>query len=230
MWFNPRVALALVAGATLQAQVALPSARETAARAHAAMADSLERQKQSVAEQVRATRVVESFERPLAPVAAPARFTLGYSRPVGWPGATGLCAPVSPVSLNPEIESAAQQQSLPADLLRAVIATESAYVPCAVSPKGAAGLMQLMPATAQTFGVTNPLDPGQSIGAGAKYLSQLLARYGGDLRLALGAYNAGPALVDKYGEVPPILETQQYVRKILSEPGVESFSRPSPIR
>ena len=78
--------------------------------------------------------------------------------------------------------------------------------------------------------VTDPLDPRQSIGAGAKYLSQLLARYGGDLRLALGAYNAGPATVDKYAGVPPILETQRYVQKILSEPGVEPFSRPTPIR
>jgi soluble lytic murein transglycosylase-like protein len=77
--------------------------------------------------------------------------------------------------------------------------------------------MQIMPATARDLGLVDPWDPQQSLAAGAKYLRQLLDRYDGDVRLALGAYNAGPARVDRTGGVPPILETQDYVRRILSE-------------
>ena len=102
-------------------------------------------------------------------------------------------------------------------LLRAVISTESAFVPCAISDKGAMGLMQLMPGTATAMGVSNPMDPDDNLRGGVRYLGQLLERYGGDLRLALGAYNAGPALVDRYGAVPPIPETQNYVREILNK-------------
>jgi soluble lytic murein transglycosylase-like protein len=77
--------------------------------------------------------------------------------------------------------------------------------------------MQLMPGTATAMGVSNPMDPDDNLRGGVRYLGQLLERYGGDLRLALGAYNAGPALVDRYGAVPPIPETQNYVREILKK-------------
>jgi transglycosylase-like protein with SLT domain/uncharacterized protein DUF4124 len=101
------------------------------------------------------------------------------------------------------------------DLVRAVVQVESAFNPYARSPKGAAGLMQLMPATAQRFGVRNPFNPVENIRAGVAYLRELLNRYQNNEQLALAAYNAGPGAVDKYGQnVPPYRETQNYVSRI----------------
>jgi soluble lytic murein transglycosylase-like protein len=100
-------------------------------------------------------------------------------------------------------------------LLRAVIRRESAFQPCAVSRSGAMGLMQLMPGTAFDLGVENPFDAEQNIDGGSRLLKSLLDRYGGDLSLALGAYNAGPARVDAIKAIPPIKETQDYVKHIL---------------
>ena len=101
------------------------------------------------------------------------------------------------------------------DLVRAVVQVESAYNPYARSPKGAAGLMQLMPATAFLFGVKNAFNPEENVRAGVRYLRQLLNRYENNEELALAAYNAGPNAVAKYGEtVPPYAETRNYVAKI----------------
>jgi soluble lytic murein transglycosylase-like protein len=101
------------------------------------------------------------------------------------------------------------------DLVRAVVQVESAFNPYAVSPKGAQGLMQLMPATQRTLGVSNPFNPFENIRAGVRYLRQLLDRYNNDEALALAAYNAGPTAVAKYGEkVPPYQETRNYVFKV----------------
>lgn len=101
------------------------------------------------------------------------------------------------------------------DLVRAVIQVESGFNPRAISPKGAMGLMQLMPATASLFRVRNAFDPGENIRAGVMYLRQLIDKYNGNEELALAAYNAGPGAVEKYGSrVPPYQETQNYVRKI----------------
>jgi soluble lytic murein transglycosylase-like protein len=101
------------------------------------------------------------------------------------------------------------------DLVRAVMQVESAFNPAAVSPKGAMGLMQLMPATARQYGVSNPFNPVENVRAGVKYLRELLDRYQDNEELALAAYNAGPGAVDKHGEsVPPYKETRDYVARI----------------
>jgi len=111
------------------------------------------------------------------------------------------------------IRLAAQQYDLDFGLIKAVIHTESGFDPKARSGPGAQGLMQLMPATAKRYRVTDAWDPAQNINAGAKHLRYLLKRYG-DLSLALAAYNAGEGNVDKYGGIPPFTETQDYVERV----------------
>ena len=128
-----------------------------------------------------------------------------------------ICDPVPEASIAPILLDAAQREGLEPRLLTAVIQQESAFRPCAVSQKGAQGLMQLMPDTSTEFGVKDPFDPKQNVDAGAKYLKELIGRYSGNLAVALGAYNAGPAKVDEAGGVvPPIPETTDYVSQILS--------------
>jgi len=112
------------------------------------------------------------------------------------------------------IHAAAEKHGVDESLIRWVIAVESHFNPRAVSRKRAQGLMQLLPATAAVYAVSDIFDPAQNIDAGTRYLKDLLARYRGDLRLALAAYNAGPEMVERYGGVPPFAETQKYVRVI----------------
>lgn len=114
------------------------------------------------------------------------------------------------------VKKAAKANNIDENLLKAVIKAESGFNPQAKSPVGAVGLMQLMPATAKSLGVENPLDPEQNIMGGAKYLSGLIKRFDGKLDNALAAYNAGPGAVSKYGGIPPYKETQNYVKKVLN--------------
>ena len=112
------------------------------------------------------------------------------------------------------IRDAAPKYALDPNMIRAVMQTESAFNAMAVSPVGALGLMQLMPAVAAELGVTDPMDPRQNIMAGALYLRRLLDAHRGNVRLALASYNAGPGNVAKYRAVPPFKETQNYVKRV----------------
>lgn len=112
------------------------------------------------------------------------------------------------------IQTYAAKHNLPTSLVKAVIQTESGGDPHAVSPAGAMGLMQLMPANVREAGISDPFDPEQNIAAGTRQLAGLMGQYHGDLNLALAGYNAGPGNVRKYGGVPPFAETQNYIRKI----------------
>jgi soluble lytic murein transglycosylase-like protein len=127
------------------------------------------------------------------------------------------CEPSSPDEIGQIIDDGARRSGLDSVLVRAVVRKESSYNSCATSPKGAQGLMQLMPSVQAQFGVTKPYDPWQNVDAGTKLLKQLLGQYGGDLPRALGAYNAGSGRVDQWGGVPPFPETIDYVSTILGE-------------
>jgi soluble lytic murein transglycosylase-like protein len=123
------------------------------------------------------------------------------------------------------IEKHAEAYLIPSTLVRAVVQVESGFNPLARSPKGALGLMQLMPGTARDLGVWNPFDPDQNIRGGVAYLRQLLDKFGGNQELALAAYNAGPEAVGRYGnQVPPYAETRNYLQKIRSRTTVTAVT------
>jgi soluble lytic murein transglycosylase-like protein len=133
---------------------------------------------------------------------------------------TAARQPAVPQQLVRPIEEAARRHTLSPVLLTAVISAESRFDPRAVSPKGAKGLMQLMPQTARRFGVQDVFSVAENLNAGAAYLRELITRFEGDLTLALAAYNAGEGAVLRAGrQVPAFAETQQYVAKVLARAG-----------
>ena len=187
------------------------------------MAASAEKQREAAKRQIKALGLPTDEEpagffttpwprpQPLAPPpAAPVAQPASYTRAQPW-----ACDPMNAAELDPIVNLAARKAQLAPDLLRAVIRQESAGYPCAVSRQGAAGLMQLMPATARQLAVRDALNPKQNVEAGARLLRQLVDRYPGDLARALAAYNAGTTPVDQHGGVPPFAETQNYVQQIM---------------
>ncbi len=131
-------------------------------------------------------------------------------------GALNAPAMVPPAEINRLVETNAAQWNVDPALVKAIIANESGFNANATSNVGAQGLMQLMPGTANGLGVTNAYDPAQNVWGGTRYIKGLLDRFGGDVRKAVAAYNAGPGAVEKYGGVPPYAETQNYVQNVLA--------------
>jgi soluble lytic murein transglycosylase-like protein len=183
-----------------------PDPPKTAAQP--AMAASLEKQRVSITQQVdsligRTTTPAASF------------YTVPW---IDFPSfVLPPCDPLPAEQLDQLVGENARESGVLPDLIRAVISQESGGRPCAISPKGAQGLMQIMPAVAAQFGVHDPFDPKQNVSAGTRLLKQLLEKYKGDMKLTLAAYNAGSARVDSEGGVPPITETVNYVIDVLSK-------------
>ncbi len=147
-------------------------------------------------------------------------------------GATGLAEPGVAASggsgdYEALIEQAAARNGLDPAVLHGLIEQESGFDPSATSSAGAAGLTQLMPGTASSLGVANPLNAAESIEGGARYLGQLMTRFGGNTQDALAAYNAGPGAVEQYGGIPPYAETESYVSKVLDNAETYRQSHPS---
>lgn len=128
-----------------------------------------------------------------------------------------VTAPLTKTDLGQILAGAGREHDLDVDLLASVVKAESAGNPRAVSRTGARGLMQLMPGTAAELGVKNSFAADQNVGGGSAYLDALLKRYGNNLALALAAYNAGPAAVDRYHGIPPYRETRLYVARVIRE-------------
>jgi soluble lytic murein transglycosylase-like protein len=170
--------------------------------------------------------MVAQMNAPVTPAAAPA-VAPAAATPSSFAGALAAAqtspsaAPVSGTgatsAFDAQINAAAASNGIDPALLKGLVSQESGFNPSARSGAGAVGLTQLMPGTAAGLGVTNPLDPAQSLQGGAKYLREQLDRFGGDEQLALAAYNAGPGAVQKYGGVPPYAETQNYVNSVMSK-------------
>jgi soluble lytic murein transglycosylase-like protein len=214
---TPVLVLALLAGAVSAAGQNPASAMEAAiAKQRASVekqAAAVEKQRASVQKQV-----------PTGGDAADPFFTTAWKDHMDLPPQPLYrgpeCDPVADSEIDPIVNEISAREGLTPELLHAVIERESAYLPCAISAKGAQGLMQLMPATAAELGVDNPFDARQNVDGGARYLKRLIDRYGGNVVLALAAYNAGPSRVDQAGGVPGLPETLKYVSAIMSHLGL----------
>ena len=198
--------------------VSLPAA-EPSKLAAKAMQEAISQQRQAVASMSASLQAQRrSLRTQVAHLPAPPPSTLAPFLPLPPVLAPEVppCPPLPDSTLDSLVEDAAQREDLQPDLIRSVIRQESAARPCAVSSRGAMGLMQLMPATALQFGVADAFDPKQNVNAGARLLKQLLTTYGGDVSLALGAFNAGPGKVSQAAGLPDYPETLDYVQKVLS--------------
>jgi soluble lytic murein transglycosylase-like protein len=166
------------------------------------------------------TDQIERFEKdmasPVTPVASVPSAAAALA-PAPQNAATAANVAAKPQNLNDVINTISDRHHLDPDLISSVIHAESGFNPRAVSPKGARGLMQLMPQTASKLGVANSFDPGANVEGGTRYLSELLEKYNFDLIKALAAYNAGPGRVEQYRGVPPYYETRAYVAKIVRD-------------
>ncbi len=200
---------------------AFPAAGQQSA-GHADPPIASERMQTSVARQAAsASRMAASVERQRTAVQRQMQnASLSF---FDMPGAAALpptlmppCDPLPSVQVDSLVQTASDSEGVQADLIRDVMKQESGFRPCAISEKGAMGLMQLMPATASDLAVNDPFDPQQNVTGGAKYLRQLMLQFGGDLALTLAAYNAGPARVANSMSVPQIPETLDYVQNILA--------------
>ena len=208
------VALTLSVCVTAQSQ----SSSDFGARVRAAMNAGIEKQRASVQKQALSAQKQSLAALPVDSLPSNGFFT------APWPSVVpagrivqAACDPLPKDKLDPLVQDAAKKEGVSSDLVAAVIDQESAAKPCAVSPTGAQGLMQLMPSVVSDFGVSDPFDAKQNVEAGTKLLKQLLTKYNGDVSLALGAYNAGSGRVDREGGIPPIPETINYVREVLSK-------------
>ena len=161
-----------------------------------------------------ATDQIERFEKDLSPVVVPGLVPTAASlAPTRWAKPQAL----KPQDLNEVINTISDRHHIDPDFISSVIHAESGFNPRAVSPKGAQGLMQLMPGTASKLGVSNAFDPRANVEGGTRYLTELLQRYNFDVIKALAAYNAGPQRVQQYGGVPPYQETRAYVARIVRD-------------
>lgn len=133
------------------------------------------------------------------------------------PAPPQVLPPARPATIGDMVSAASSRNRVDPDLVISVIHAESNFDPRAISPKGAQGLMQLMPKTAANLGVSNPMDPVANVEGGTRYLSELLAQYNNDIIKALAAYNAGPERVDQYHGLPPYRETINYVSRIVRD-------------
>jgi soluble lytic murein transglycosylase-like protein len=204
-----RIFALIPAGMFMAAGLCAQARADFEASVKAAMAPSIAQQRSAIQKQVSTLGAGRS-------AAAHSFFTTPFSTTTE---ESADCDALPAGELNPIIEEAAQKTGVDVRLVRAVIEQESAGRPCALSARGAQGLMQLMPATAEEYDVDDPFDPKQNVEAGTKLLRSLLERYRNDPSLALGAYNAGAGRVDQAGGIPPIPETVDYVSAILEKLG-----------
>ncbi len=207
------VVAVLVTGLSLAPPAPIKSAGD------AAMQSSLQKQRESLQKQRDSLA-----QQPNIKTVAPAALT-DFVVPIP-PFVQADCPRLPADEVEQLIAGAAQKQSVPPALLRAVIRQESGFRACAVSVKGAQGLMQLMPATSVQFHLSDPFDAKQNVEAGAALLKQLLDRYKGHVRLALVAYNAGANRADDSTNQPYPAETQRYIANILAELGIGAPDRP----
>jgi len=168
-----------------------------------------------------ATSQIERFDKDLTPAVVSASVPAAAVPPTAAPilASSRLAKPqpLKPQELKEVINNISDRHHIDPDFISSVIHAESGFNQHAVSPKGAQGLMQLMPGTASKLGVSNPFDPRANVEGGTRYLTELLERYNFDVIKALAAYNAGPLRVQQYGGVPPYRETQAYVASIVRD-------------